>query len=201
MSAQVSRETVDTLTLRQLAGIFFRVGSLAFGGGGATLAMLRQEFCVRRAVMTDEEFQLLFGLSRMVPGMNLLALTVLLGHRAHGLRGAVLSLVALTLPSFAIIILGCELLRSSQPGPYLAGALRGLAVGVAVLILQTTWEVCRASLRSGSPSLNAGWSVLLALSAVLTVGGWVHPAWIVVGGGALGVVAYLCLRGRGSDAA
>src|SRR5436305_9527746 len=97
----------ESLSLLQLIAIFVRTGSLAFGGGAATLAMLHDEFCRRRPVLTDEEFQLLFGLTRLVPGMNLLSLTVLLGYRCAGILGSLLSLVGLTVPSFAIIILGC----------------------------------------------------------------------------------------------
>src|SRR4051812_12138465 len=82
----------DHLTLGQLAAVFFQIGALAFGGGGSTLSMMHREFCVRRRVLPDEEFQLLFSLSRLVPGINLLSLTVLLGHRAHGLVGALVSL-------------------------------------------------------------------------------------------------------------
>src|SRR5262245_20836108 len=105
----------------ELARIFFRTGALAFGGGGAALAMLYDEFCVRRPVIPDEEFQVLFGLSRLVPGMNLLALTVLLGYRMRGTAGALLSLAALTVPSFGIIVLSCMFLRAYQSDPFLRG--------------------------------------------------------------------------------
>src|SRR4051812_24248495 len=101
-----------TLNLAQLIAIFVRTGSLAFGGGAATLAMLHDEFCVRRPVISDKEFQLLFGLSRLVPGMNLLSLTVLLGYRTAGITGSLLCLLGLTAPSFTIIVLACEFFRS-----------------------------------------------------------------------------------------
>src|SRR5436305_8991116 len=97
-----------SLTLAELALIFVRIGSLSWGGGAATFAMMHDAFCVRRRVLSHEEFQLLFGLSRLVPGMNLLALIVLIGYQAAGLSGAVVSLAALTAPSFAIILLGCK---------------------------------------------------------------------------------------------
>jgi chromate transporter len=176
------------LTLLQLVMIFARTGALAFGGGGSTLAMLHREFCVQQHVLPEEEFQLLFGLSRLLPGMNLLSLTVLLGHRTHGVAGAVLSLVGLTVPSFALILLGCRLLRGPHPTPYLAGVLRGLSVGVAALLIQTAWSMTRGMLSKLGPRPRLAWLALAAISLGLARVGTVSPAWVVLGSAAVGVM-------------
>jgi chromate transporter len=187
----------DSLKLADLVGIFLRIGTLAFGGGGSTLAMMHQEFCVRREVVTDQEFQVLFGLSRVVPGMNLLALTVLLGYRAHGIAGALLSLTGLTVPSFAIIVLSCVFLRAYQADPFLRAAVRGLAVGAAALLLHTGWELCRGALHASPRRRRGLWLLMAGVTAVLALRTPLHPAWIIVGGGALGV---LLSRGGGEEA-
>jgi chromate transporter len=176
------------LTLPQLVLIFVRTGSLAFGGGGSTLAMLHSEFCLQRRVLSDDEFQLFFGLSRLVPGMNLLSLTVLLGYRFHGLIGAVLCLLGLTVPSFSLILLGCQVLRGSHPGPVLQGLLRGLSVGAAALLVTTVWNLSRGSLMKLAPHAQSLWLLLLAGGFLLGRAEVVNPAWIVLGGGALGVL-------------
>src|SRR5438552_1972237 len=142
------------LTLPQLVAIFIRTGCLAFGGGAATLSMLHDEFCVRRQVLPDEEFQLLFGLTRLVPGMNLLSLTVLLGYRSAGIVGSLLSLVGLTVPSFAIIIVGCLLLRQGHPSRALAGAIRGLSIGATAMLTHMGWQLCSGFLRNPRPGTH-----------------------------------------------
>jgi chromate transporter len=184
----------SNLTMGQLAGIFFRTGSLAFGGGGSTLAMLHHEFCARRQLMSDEEFQLLFGISRLVPGMNLLSLTVLLGHRTHGLPGSLTALVGLTVPSFTLILLGCHLLRGGHPGPFLAGALRGLSVAVAALLIHTTWQLCQGTLARQAIRSRILWLALLAAGLVFSRVSWINPAWIVAGGGLLGMLLSPVIR-------
>jgi chromate transporter len=178
------------LSLWQLIAIFVRTGSMAFGGGGATLAMLHHEFCVRRAVLTDEEFQLLFGLTRLVPGMNLLSLTVLLGYRTAGVLGSLLCLAGLTVPSFAIIILGCLMLRRGDPSPLLSGAIRGLSVGATALLIHTAWQLCRGSLQAPRPAARVLWLLLMGVAAILALKSAVNPAWIVLGGGAVGVFLF-----------
>jgi chromate transporter len=178
------------ITLPQLVAIFVRTGSLAFGGGAATLAMLHAEFCLRRPILSEEEFQLLFGLTRLVPGMNLLSLTVLLGYRNFGLVGALLALVGLTAPSFTIIILGCIVLRQGHPSPALEGAVRGLSIGATALLTHTAWQVCRGTLTQSRPAGGVLWLLLMALAAGLAVSGALNPPWIVLGGGAAGVVLF-----------
>ena len=94
--------------------------------------------------------------------MNLLSLTVLLGYRTHRLPGALLSLVGLTVPSFAIILVGCHLLRGGHRSPLLDGAVRGLGIGAGALLVETGWRLCQASptfrgwLEQGAPSDDAG---------------------------------------------
>jgi chromate transporter len=179
-----------SLTLAQLVAIFVRTGSLAFGGGAATLAMLHAEFCLRRPLLSEEEFQLLFGLTRLVPGMNLLSLTVLLGYRSFGLVGALLSLVGLSAPSFTIIILGCLILRQGHPSPALEGAVRGLSIGATALLIHTAWQVCQGMSSHPRPAGRMLWLLLMALAAGLAVSGSLNPAWVVLGGGAAGVVLF-----------
>src|SRR4029453_9733876 len=134
------------------------------------------------------EFQLLFGLSRMVPGMNLLSLTVLLGHRSHGIPGAILATGALTVPSFALTAPSCRLVRGSEPGSTLGGAARGLEPAAAALLAHTGWELCRGSMGKQKPISRALWMALLGGTAAVTLATTLHPAWVVLGSGLFGVL-------------
>jgi chromate transporter len=184
------------LSVPELVGIFVRTGSLAFGGGASTLAMLHDEFCVRRPVLSEEEFQILFGLSRLVPGMNLLSLTVLLGYRTAGLPGSIFALFGLTVPSFVIIIFGCVFLRQGIASPTIAGAVRGLSIGAAALLIQTGWQMCHGSLMPLQPRVRAFWIGLAVLGAALALSRALNAAWIVIGGGAVGVLLARWERAR-----
>ena len=186
----------QALSKRELLAATFRIGCLSWGGGAATLAMLHDEFSVRRAAVPEDEFQLLFGLSRLVPGMNLLSLTVLIGHRVQGLPGALLALVGLTGPSFAIILLGCLLFRRYQIEPRVVGALAGLAAAVVALLAHTGWQLAAAALRKDRLPARAVWVLLAGVTAVVSFSGWVSPAWLVLGGGGLGGVLYAHLASR-----
>lgn len=185
----------EKLSRAELSGIFFKIGCLSWGGGGANLTMLHSEFCERRRLVTEEEFQLLFGLSRLAPGMNLLSLTVLLGHRFHGLPGTILALIGLTLPSFLTIIAGCWLFAGKSPSPLLSGAMRGLSAAVVGLLLHTTLQMSSAALRKEALRRRLFWLLICGLSGFCAVRNWIQPAVLIVTGGALGGMFYRRLAG------
>ncbi len=180
-------DPAETPSLLELTWMSVRIGSLSFGGGGATFALLYQEFCVRRGVVSEDEFQLLFGISRIVPGMNLLALTVLLGYRVHGFIGSLLTLSGLTLPAFAIIILGCVAFAGGHPNPYVQGVVRGLGPAAAALMAHTGWRLCASALQRLGTVSRALWLMVLATTTVLALFTSLHPGWLVLGGALAGI--------------
>ena len=80
-------------------------GLQSFGGGNATFALIRQTFVERQRWIEAEEFNRLFALVQIAPGINLLALTILIGKRLLGGRGILLSLFGLLLPSVGMTTL------------------------------------------------------------------------------------------------
>jgi chromate transporter len=179
----------SAISFGNLARIFFRIGSLSWGGGAATLAMLHQEFCEREPLLTHEEFEVFFSLSRMVPGMNLLSLSLLIGHRLRGFWGGVLALTALTIPSFAIIVAASLLLRGRELHGPAAGAVHALGPAAAGLLIHTGWKLVAEPLRAQTLARAIPWALLAIAATVLTAMHLVHPAWLVVAGGAAGVIA------------
>ena len=65
-----------------------RIGATAFGGGSATIVAMRQ-LALRKSWMTEEEFLETVVLSRVTPGITILAQVILIGKRVDGARGAV----------------------------------------------------------------------------------------------------------------
>jgi len=81
---------------------FFRVGSLVFGGGHVVLPLLQTEV-VGPGWLTDEQFVAGYGATQAVPG-PLFTFSAYLGAVMHGWAGASLTLAAIFLPSFLLVI-------------------------------------------------------------------------------------------------
>ncbi len=90
--------------LAELAALFLRLGTTAFGGPAAHIAMMRDEVVLRRQWMSDEEFLDLLGATNLIPGPNSTEMAIHLGHRRAGWPGLVVAGACFILPAAAITL-------------------------------------------------------------------------------------------------
>lgn len=124
-----------------------RIGATAFGGGSATIVALRQ-LVVRKRWLTEEEFLDTVVLSRVTPGITILAQVFLIGKKVDGARGIAAALTGMLLPSITITILLARLYSALQDKPWsrhplalVAAVAAGFAVALALLLLKDTLAV------------------------------------------------------------
>jgi chromate transporter len=89
----------------QLFRIWAGIGLQSFGGGASTTLLIQRAFIEKHRWLSIEEFAYLWNLCILTPGINLVALTVLIGKKLGGTRGIVVSLAGLLLPSATITCL------------------------------------------------------------------------------------------------
>lgn len=94
--------------MRELALVFFRLGTIGFGGPAAHIAMMEEETVKRRKWLTHEQFVDLLGATNLIPGPNSTEMAIHVGYVKAGwlIFGlAILALVVWNLNA-AWIILG-----------------------------------------------------------------------------------------------
>jgi chromate transporter len=170
---------------------FLRIGALAFGGGSATIVAMR-ELALRRRWLTEEEFLETVVLSRVTPGITILAQTILIGRKVDGVRGIVAAVVGMLLPSVTITILLARLYVSvrdqtwsQRPLEMIAALAAGFAVALAMLLLKDTLSV---DWHWRGP---AGFLCYVALGAVAP-----NPLLLLVAAVAAGLLAPWCFVPR-----
>src|SRR6266566_945527 len=89
----------------QLFRIWASIGLQSFGGGATTTLLIQRAFIEKHRWLSIEEFMHLWNLCILTPGINLVALTVLIGRKLGGAWGIVVSLAGLLLPSATITCL------------------------------------------------------------------------------------------------
>ncbi|MBW3622327.1 MAG: chromate transporter [Armatimonadetes bacterium] len=123
------------------------VGCQSFGGGVATLALLHRMAVEQEEWLSEEEFTRDWALSQAAPGINLLALTILIGHRVAGANGILLSLVGLLLPTTAITVVLTASYAHIRHSPVVEAALKGILPATVGLGLLTSWQMIRPLLK------------------------------------------------------
>lgn len=170
--------------LRQVSSIqdvsvfdsFYRVGSLVFGGGHVVLPLLQAEV-VPPGWVTSEQFLTGYGAAQAMPG-PLFTFAAYLGAvmqpQPNGVAGAALTLVAIYVPSFLMLIGALPWWGRLRLMPTIQTALRGINAAVVGLLLavlyQTVW--------TGAILTANDFALALAAFALLAV--WMVPPWLVV---------------------
>jgi chromate transporter len=94
----------DRARLREVAQVFLKLGTLAFGGPAAHIGMMRDEVVRRRQWLSDQEFLDLLGAAHLIPGPNSTEMTIFLGAHRAGWRGMIVGGACFILPAMLIVM-------------------------------------------------------------------------------------------------
>jgi chromate transporter len=90
--------------LREVAGVFLKLGTIGFGGPAAHVAMMRDEVVVRRAWIDEQEFLDALGATSVIPGPGSTQMAIYLSRRRAGWPGLVVGGVCFILPAMTIVL-------------------------------------------------------------------------------------------------
>ena len=164
--------------------LFFSFTWLALQGFGGVLAIVQRDLVEKKKWLTPDEFLEDWAVAQVLPGPNVVNLSVMIGDRYFGPRGAAAALAGmLTVPLFVILTLAV-LYAHYADNPQVAGALRGMGAVAAGLIAATGIKLIPALRRL---PLGLGLSLAIVAAVFTAIAGLRIPlGWvlIVVGGAA-----------------
>lgn len=165
-------ELAPAPTPREWFLVWLRIGIQSFGGGVSTIALMRQELVQKSQWVTPDEFVRDFALSQLAPGINIVAMAVILGRRHGGARGVGLSLAGLLVPSALATAAITSVYAHVMQTHVVMSALRLVMPAVAGLGIATAIQTAEAPLKS---SRKDGWAsvfvagLLMGVPAVLVL--------------------------------
>lgn len=162
--------------LREIAGLFLRLGFTAFGGPAAHVAMMRDEVVDRRRWLTDAEFLDLFAATHLIPGPNSTEMAIHLGLRRGGVPGLLLAGGCFILPASLVVGgLAWAWVRFGDT-PQLDWVMYGVGPVIVAIVAQALWKLGAAAVK-GPLTLLVG-----VAAAALALRGWNELALLAAGG-------------------
>ncbi len=169
---------------RSATELFWAFTSLALQGFGGVLPVAQRELVEKRGWLTHEEFAETLSIGQVLPGPNVVNMSLMIGDRFFGWRGALCALAGILIAPLAIVLTLATLYAQIAATPMAAGAIRGMGAVAAGLIFAMAIKLAPSLKKNPLPlALCAGAS----LATWALVGAWRVPlAWVVLGlGGAM----------------
>lgn len=169
-------------SLFSLALLFLRLGTTAFGGPAAHVAMMEDEVVRRRKWMTRDEFLDLLGAANLIPGPNSTELAIHIGHRQAGWPGLLVAGASFILPAVLIVLAFAWAYVRYGSLPQVAGVLYGVKPVIIAIVLQALWSLGRSAIKSKFLAVVGLFAVALTLLKL-------HELLVLFGAGLTAVLA------------
>ena len=165
--------------ITELAALFLRLGTTAFGGPAAHIAMMHDEVVRRRAWLTDAEFLDLLGATNLIPGPNSTEMAIHIGYRRHGWRGLLVAGLCFIVPACLMVGTLAWLYTRYGRTPQAGWLMYGIGPVIIAIIADAGWRLGKTAVKGVLPAL-VGLSVL-----ALSLGGINELALLGAGGVAM----------------
>jgi chromate transporter len=177
MTALPDTLAAPAVSKRDLFVCFLQMGLVSFGG---VLPWARRMLVEQRRWLSNEEFVHMLSLGQMLPGPNVVNVSIMVGNRFHGGIGALLAITGLLLAPLLIILVLALLYTEYGHLPAVQRAFAGtaaataglvLAMGIKMLVLQPrTWPVGVVTVATFAGAGLLGLPLLAVLAVLAPLG-------------------------------
>lgn len=169
-------------SLFRLFSTFFKIGLFTFGGGYAMIPLIEREVVQRYRWVSGTEFVDLLAIAQSAPGVFAVNISVFIGNKLRGTRGALSAAFGCVLPSVVIILLIALFFSRFRHIEVVNNIFMGIRPVVVALIAVPVFNIAR--------SAKIGWNTVWIpiLSALLIVVFGVSPIYIILIAGIAGFI-------------
>ena len=169
--------------MTELALFFLRLGTTAFGGPAAHIAMMEEEVVRRRKWITREYFLDLVGATNLIPGPNSTEMAIHIGYIRAGWSGLAVAGISFILPAVLITAAFAWAYVKFGSLPKIIPFFYGIKPAVLAVIFFAIWRLGRTAVKSWRLLVIGLFVTLASLLkmnevAVLLLGGVIGMFWL-----------------------
>ncbi len=134
--------------LKEVAKVFFKLGSIAFGGPAAHIAMMEDEIVKKRKWISSEHFLDLIGATNIIPGPNSTEMTMHCGHERAGWKGLIVAGFSFIFPAVIITLVFAWLYAEYGQLPNAEPFIYGIKPAVIAIIISAIYRLGKKALKN-----------------------------------------------------
>lgn len=171
-------------SLKEISLLFLKLGTIAFGGPAAHIAMMEEEVVNKKKWLTHDQFIDLLGATNLIPGPNSTEMAIYIGYTKAGWRGLLAAGLCFIIPAVFIVSIIAGFYVTYGNLPEISGILYGIKPIIIVIIIKALWNLAKTALK------NQLLLILAILSAVLNLLG-INELVVLFGSGIFMVLKQL----------
>jgi chromate transporter len=148
-------------SLGELARVFLKLGTIAFGGPAAHIAMMHEEISRRRKWVSEERFLDLLGAANLIPGPSSTELAIYLGYERAGWKGLVSAGLCFILPAMLMVLALAWAYVNYGAMPQAGWLLYGIKPVIVAIVIQALWGLFKTAVKG--PLLAGGGILVVGL--------------------------------------
>ncbi len=177
--------------LLQLFCSFVKIGTFTFGGGYAMLPVIEREVVAKRNWVDEKDWLDMVVIAQTAPGILAMNISILVGSKTYGKRGAVVAALGSALPSFFVILIFAIFVSRVQESPIADKMFRTVRPAIVALIAVPVFSLGK----SANVNIYSVWYVIAIAIAIALLG--VSPIYIIMGAITIGIAYTYYLQRRG----
>jgi chromate transporter len=169
---------IQNASLGEIAFVFLKLGTTAFGGPAVHLAMMEEEFVRRRRWVTHTDFLDRLATANLIPGPSSTEVAIFIGQLKQGWLGLIVAGTCFIVPAASIVLLIAWAYVRFGSLPKVEGILAAIKPAVVAIVIQALGKMARTGVRTLPLALIAATAAALSLFGV-------SPIWVLVFSGLL----------------
>lgn len=181
---QITNTTLLSATNAKVFWIFLKIGAILYGSGYVLFAFLDTEL-VATGLLTRQELIDAIAVGQFTPGPVFSSVTFI-GYQINGLTGAIVSTIAIFLPSFLFVALLNPIVKKMRHSKLFSAFLDAVNVASVAIIVAVCFDM-------GKDTITDWRTILIAVLSIAIAFGYkkLNSAFVVLGGSLLGYLLTL----------
>ena len=175
---QSDSSEIRNASLGEIAFVFLKLGTTAFGGPAVHLAMMEEEFVRRRRWLTHTDFLDRLATANLIPGPSSTEVAIFIGQLKQGWLGLIVAGTCFIVPAASIVLMIAWAYVRFGSLPKVEGILAAIKPAVVAIVIQALGKMARTGVRTLPLALIAATAAALSLFGV-------SPIWVLVFSGLL----------------
>jgi chromate transporter len=138
----------ERVSLAALAAAFLKLGTIAFGGPAAHIALMEEEFVRRRQWLTQQEFLDRLGAANLIPGPSSTEMAIYIGYTKRGWPGLIVAGCCFIIPAAILVSAIAATYVRYGSMPRVGGVLYAVKPVVIAVVLQAFWKLAQSAVKT-----------------------------------------------------